>query len=69
MPMVRSVLGKSRTDLRGAWYEWKQECKRRRDRGDFSAHHNLDVLCGVCPCVYLSDYNLYYTVIPVGFVW
>ena len=48
MPMVKSVVGKSRAELRGEWHEWKHECKRRRERGDFVAYEQLEILSGVC---------------------
>ncbi len=45
--MVRSVVGKSRAELRGAWFDWKRECKRRRDNGDYNIHPKLNILSGV----------------------
>lgn len=53
--MIRSVVGKSRTELRAAWHEWRQECQTRRDRGEFIGCPELNILCGVS-----NDYYYYY---------
>ena len=45
--MIRSVVGKSRTELRATWHEWRQECQDRRDRGEFIGCPQLNTLCGV----------------------
>lgn len=56
IPMIQSVVGKSKTELRSQYYDWKLECKRRWQRGDFTVNNNLQILCGVsqgsqCGCV------------------
>ena len=52
VPMIRSVVGRSRTEQRGAWHDWRQECRRRRDRGDFVGCPQLHLLCGVSTAIY-----------------
>ncbi|KAL5473916.1 hypothetical protein EMCRGX_G028483 [Ephydatia muelleri] len=45
MPMMRSSVTASKAELLRSWQEWRGECCRRRDRGDFMLVPELQLLC------------------------
>ena len=47
IPMMRSSAMASKADLLRGWQEWRGECCRRRDRGDFMLLPELQLLCQV----------------------
>ena len=55
-PMVRATVSLTRAELHCQWQEWKGECGRRRDGGDFMTLPQLHLLCRVSVCVYVCVY-------------
>ena len=46
-PMVYSIASRSRSELHRQWQEWRSECTRRRDSGEFVAVEGLHNLVKV----------------------
>lgn len=69
-PMVRATVSLTRAELHRQWQEWKGECGRRRDGGDFMTLPQLHLLCRVSVCVRMSVCCKHQTIlIYTGSLW
>lgn len=62
-PMVYSTASRSRSELHRQWQEWRSECIRRRDGGDFLAVPWLQMLVRVS-----QPSNFYFVCLIVSIV-